>query len=145
MIDLILIKSSIILNICLLKLWIFYRCDSFEYISLLTVLLEVSSIIYEDTYTCDERLNVLVSRERVNSFITRPNWSKKVHSVKYTTLHAILLYKHHSLTVLWDVAWQLSPSSGRTVPGPQALRPSLGPGRDKAGWKPRSQSRPELR
>jgi hypothetical protein len=37
-----------------------------------------------------------VSRERVNSFTTRPNWPKNVYSVKYTTLHAILLYKHHS-------------------------------------------------
>jgi hypothetical protein len=44
-------------------------------------------------------LNLYVSRERVNSFITRPNWFyKKGTSVKYTTLHAIQLYKHHSLS-----------------------------------------------
>ncbi len=42
---------------------------------------------------------ITVSRERMNSFITRPNWLyKKGISVKYTTLHAIQLYKHHSLS-----------------------------------------------
>jgi hypothetical protein len=35
----------------------------------------------------------------MNSFITRSNWLyKKGISVKYTTLHAIQLYKHHSLS-----------------------------------------------
>ncbi len=44
-------------------------------------------------------ISINVNRERVNSFITWPNWLKKGNSVKYTTLHAISLYKHHS-TVL---------------------------------------------
>jgi hypothetical protein len=55
-----------------------------------------------------------VNRERVNSFITRSNWLyKKGISVKYTTLHAIQLYKHHSLSStmrrdLIDDQWYLN-------------------------------------
>jgi hypothetical protein len=45
----------------------------------------------------NDSIKMIVNRERVNSFITRPNWPKKGNSVKYTTLHAIQLYKHHSL------------------------------------------------
>jgi hypothetical protein len=44
-----------------------------------------------------QKVDEYVSRERVNSFTTRPNWPQKGNSVKYTTLHAIQLYKHHSL------------------------------------------------
>jgi hypothetical protein len=49
----------------------------------------------KNTKNLIHRLNV--NREPMNSFTTRSNWPKKDNSVKYTTLHAIQLYKHHSL------------------------------------------------
>jgi hypothetical protein len=82
MIDLIWVRDSTNLNICLWSLWIFYRYDTFEYIAQLIVLLVINNIIYENIYRFDEHLNVLrqidheffwlcsISTDRISIFIT---------------------------------------------------------------------------